>query len=1264
MDKKKIISLFSLIILMVNSIFARENVGTPPANNSPQGEYKAADCDPATSEIDMSINNARVRILGGGDMWWDLNKTPQYEIPKGGGVSSLFSGALWIGGKDQNGNLKVAAMTYRQNGNDFWPGPVGSSKFADKSTCLQYDNHYKVSREEVEEYVTAYKAGKNPSIPQSMLNWPAHGNTAIGQDYYLAPFFDSDGDTKYDPSKGDYPNFDLDGTQGNSSSVLYGDESIWWIFNDVGNIHGESKGLPIGLQIKAQAFGFSTDDEVNNMTFYNYIIENKSSFDMEETYFGQWVDPDLGGPRDDYIGCDVERGFGYCYNADEDDAPDQGSPGYGATPPAVGLDFFKGPIADLLDGIDNDRDGTTDEAGEEIIMSNFMYYYNDQTQMGNPTNATQYYGYLRNYWKDGTHLEYDGNGWPGSGLTNGSNTNFAFPDNTDATKYGSYGAWSQKTENDVPGDLRFILSAGPFTLKSGAVNTVTVGALWARAQSGATAWSSVQTLQISDDIAQALFDNNFKILNGPKAPDLEIKELENKLILTLQNSVETESYTEEDPLIDPTGIKGYDKKYRFQGYQIFQLKDETVSAGELTDITKARLVAQCDIHDSVSQLINYKQDQAMNTLVPTEMVKGADKGIVHSFVITSDEFATGSSNTLVNHKPYYYMAVAYGYNNFKTFSYANPSSYDGQKKPYKMSRLNVKVYEGMPHLPSPQDGGTIMNSSYGLQPKLTRIKGKGHGAEFINLSPQTISDILENNTATSVTYNNDGAPINIKVIDPLNIPEGNFTFKFLDTVTTNDVSDAYWILIHQEKNDTVYADHTIKIANEQIIKKWGLSVTAKYAYGPADSKSLTNGYIDASMTFGKDGSGLKWLTGVKDFDGTGAFSDWIRSGVGDDDITPGTDKTVKLDPNQDYEKILEGIISPYRITSYKQYGPQWEFSTSLSANKFSYISSVDIVLTSDKSKWSRCVVLETFDDPSKTIGNAGKLDLRQSPSVDKEGKPDNSGTMGMGWFPGYAINVETGVRLNIAFGENSYQVENNGADMIWNPTNNLTNLEADTVKATDIIYGGMHSIYVFQGEGASPNAPVYDGCAYYYSQLSQYNANLKINVTKDITWVYPYPLANPVFGYLPIDVAIKLRVAKPYAKDISQKLPEFTFNTADIKTVNNDANTAKISLDKINVVPNPYYGYSSYEQEQLDRIVKIVNLPDKCKIRIFTLNGTLVKTFNKDDRSTTNIEWNLDNDAGVPIASGMYLIHVEVEGVGEKILKWFGVMRQTDLSTF
>ena len=37
---------------------------------------------------------------------------------------------------------------------------------------------------------------------------------------------------------------------------------------------------------------------------------------------------------------------------------------------------------------------------------------------------------------------------------------------------------------------------------------------------------------------------------------------------------------------------------------------------------------------------------------------------------------------------------------------------------------------------------------------------------------------------------------------------------------------------------------------------------------------------------------------------------------------------------------------------------------------------------------------------------------------------------------------------------------------------------------------------------------------------------------------------------------------------------------------------------------------------------------------------------------------------GIPIASGLYIIHVDAPGIGEKVIKWFGTMRPIDLNTF
>jgi hypothetical protein len=104
-------------------------------------------------------------------------------------------------------------------------------------------------------------------------------------------------------------------------------------------------------------------------------------------------------------------------------------------------------------------------------------------------------------------------------------------------------------------------------------------------------------------------------------------------------------------------------------------------------------------------------------------------------------------------------------------------------------------------------------------------------------------------------------------------------------------------------------------------------------------------------------------------------------------------------------------------------------------------------------------------------------------------------------------------------------------------------------------------------------------------------------------------------------------------------------------------------LDLINVVPNPYYAYSQYERNKVDTRIKITNLPEKCTVSIFNTSGKLVNQFKKDNELTFQ-DWVLTNKVGIPVASGIYIIHVDVPGVGEAIRKAFIGMRQTDLEGF
>ncbi|HRU61116.1 MAG TPA: hypothetical protein P5565_06555, partial [Bacteroidia bacterium] len=151
----------TLILLAVAfSAQARQNVGQTSTSNGSGGSGSGrifAGCTPSKSRADLDINNVRTPIWINGDMWWDLVGNAEYEVPKGSGKNSLFAGAIWIGGKDAAGNLKVAAQTYRQSGSDFWPGPVDTRDATiTADVCSQYDKHWKITKAEVKDFKDYY----------------------------------------------------------------------------------------------------------------------------------------------------------------------------------------------------------------------------------------------------------------------------------------------------------------------------------------------------------------------------------------------------------------------------------------------------------------------------------------------------------------------------------------------------------------------------------------------------------------------------------------------------------------------------------------------------------------------------------------------------------------------------------------------------------------------------------------------------------------------------------------------------------------------------------------------------------------------------------------------------------------------------------------------------------------------------------------------------------------------------------------------------
>ena len=1313
-----------------------------PTDKSTKGQSNnkavAEGCLPASASTDLDINNVRARINTGGDMWWDLQGNPEYFIPKNTTKTSMFSASLWIGGLDVNGQLKLAAQRYRGNGNDFWTGPVTRDGAAsvDAETCDYYDKHFVITRAEVEEFIAVYAEGGGVlpagyEVPRCIKEYPAHPfKSDAGFSPFLAPFFDKDGDLTYNYEKGDYPYYDFDNTlcpinypcgyqapktmEGNgilADQVLKGDMTLWWVFNDKGNIHSETKGEAIGMEIRAQAFAFATNDEINNMTFYTYEIINRSTYELTNTYFSQWVDTDLGYAWDDYVGCDVRRGLGYCYNGVDPDG--QGKPqDYGSQPPAVGVDFFQGPYMDP-DGIDNPawdpahplvncneaingvNFGNCIIDDERFGMRRFVYHNNtggSYWAITDPEVAPEYYNFLRAIWKDGEKMRYWGNGHTNAGAT-GPECDFMFPDNTDPCNWGTRGVpisnppyWNEVTAGNDPDDRRFMQSAGPFTLKPGAVNYITVGIPWARATSGGP-WASVEKLREIDDKCQALFDNCFKVLDGPDAPDLVIQELDRELILYLSNRKgisNNYNKTPEDYLeVDNSIIKG-DSAFRFEGYQVYQLKDGTVSV--------SRLVAQCDIKNGISKIVNFVWSEDLNGNVPIMEVDGSDDGIVHSFRVFEDMFATGDKK-LVNHKRYYYMAVAYAYNNFKTYNQTDPLAIDGQKLPYKAGRKAaagaITSVSGMPHIPSPENGGTIWHCDYGTQPQITRIEGNGNGGMEVDFTSETFNQIMSGSPyfAANPTYDYNKGPVNIKVVDPLNVASGNFTLKIVPPAS-GKIDSSSWVLTNLDNGMTWNSEKIIDVAHEQLLMDLGLSITIVQPKFPGDPLGVENGVISSTITYAD--SSKQWLTGVVDIDNIPSLN-WIRSGNTADKNDPtlndydlrytgtGQLEGTALDPNENYEKILGATWAPYRMSSKYANGPAWDNNVAFVQQcKLENLYSIDLVLTPDRSKWTRCPVIEQCEDANTALseGNVKKFDLRA-------GQTD--GVIGMGWFPGYAINVETGERLNMMFGEDSWLQTDNGRDMIWNPTTRyFTNMGVP-------VFGGKHWTYIFGHNGDNFNStygvrsdcPAYDGGEWVRSMLyPSSNPNhlaFKRFVYKDLMWVGCPIIADPKYQFsdpsnMPCEVKIRIRMVRPYKRYYStsgtaitnpqnNNYPMYQFSTAPLATTKGNATAAEGALELINVVPNPYYAYSGYETDQLDNRVRITNLPQKCAITIYTINGSLVRQYAKDD-PTSYLDWDLKNFAGIPIAGGMYLIYIKVDGVGEKVLKWFGSLRPIDLNSF
>lgn len=99
-----------------------------------------------------------------------------------------------------------------------------------------------------------------------------------------------------------------------------------------------------------------------------------------------------------------------------------------------------------------------------------------------------------------------------------------------------------------------------------------------------------------------------------------------------------------------------------------------------------------------------------------------------------------------------------------------------------------------------------------------------------------------------------------------------------------------------------------------------------------------------------------------------------------------------------------------------------------------------------------------------------------------------------------------------------------------------------------------------------------------------------------------------------------------------------------------DAVRAKQDVRRVNVFPNPYIASMSSNPGPLQSFVTFNGLPVAATIRIFNVAGHLVRTMNKLDASQF-LRWDLRNERGLTVASGIYIAHIDMSDLGAKVLK-------------
>ena len=379
----------------------------------------------------------------------------------------IYSGSLMLAGKSQG-------MYYGLNpeymDNVFKPGPYTDPAVYDQEVVHYFHQNFYVNRAMVYYHVAAI-ANNVPGyvIPKGIRDWPAHGDQAKGQAFFLAPFEDINANGIYEPEQGEYPAFP--GTR--------------CLFNITHQHETDGSNQGLGVELHNYVYNFDCEDTLKDVVFYKTEVFNRSGRDLDSLALGVYSDFDLGGFNDDYIGTQVERSLVYAYNGDNYDDSQNGLQGFNDSLPAIGNVLLKG-VKFAANGQDDQSgvsasqsvngygfgDGIADNEYRGLEYSAYFTSSGAAASQSDPNTPAQVYNYLGGKWRFGDEKVYGGTGFPGSAGATSITARYYFPGDSDPLNYGTAGvepgfAWDELTNNNPSGDRRAIASFGMVPLASG-----------------------------------------------------------------------------------------------------------------------------------------------------------------------------------------------------------------------------------------------------------------------------------------------------------------------------------------------------------------------------------------------------------------------------------------------------------------------------------------------------------------------------------------------------------------------------------------------------------------------------------------------------------------------------------------------------------------------------------------------------------------------------------------------------------------------------